>query len=52
MSPILVAVLIILVTMLLMVLAVIGVTAFGARKVKRHYQGSKNWCRGTRVPLR
>jgi hypothetical protein len=37
----LVVALIILVTLLLMVLAVVGVTAFGARKVKHHYQGQR-----------
>ncbi len=41
MSPLLVVALIILVTLLLMVLAIISATAFGARKVKRHYQGQR-----------
>jgi hypothetical protein len=40
-SPLLVVALIILVTLLLMVLAVVGVTAFGARKVKLHYEGQR-----------
>jgi hypothetical protein len=40
-SPLLVVALIILVTLLLIVLTVVGVTAFGARKVKRHYQGQQ-----------
>ncbi len=48
MSPLLVVALIILVTLLLMVLAVIGATAFGARKVKRHYQGQRELVSGQR----
>lgn len=41
MSSILIVALIILATLIFIVLAAIGVTAFGARKVKRHYRGQQ-----------
>jgi len=47
-SPLLVVLLIIVVTLLLFVLAIIGATALGARKLKRHYQGQREMVPGQR----